>query len=122
MKIALALPLVLALAGCAASADDRDPRIVKSGYGRTSWYHEGSRVATGERYNPDGLTTAHRTLPFGSHVRITNQHNGRSVVVRVNDRGPAKWTGRDWDVSRGAARHLDMIQAGVVPVKWELIE
>lgn len=84
--------------------------------GRASWYHEGRRTATGERFNPDGLTAAHRSLPFGTMVRVTNRANGRSVVVRINDRGPARWTGRNIDVSRGAARALGMVRSGVAPV------
>lgn len=79
-----------------------------------SWYHEGSRTATGERYQPDGMTAAHRTLPFGTKLRVSRGKT--SVVVRVNDRGPARWTGRVLDLSRGAARSLAMLGAGVAPV------
>jgi len=70
--------------------------------GLASYYHEGQHIATGERFNPDGLTAAHRTLPFGSKVHVTNIHNGRSVVVLINDRGPYA-RGRVIDLSRGAA-------------------
>lgn len=88
---------------------------------RASWYHEGRRTATGERFNPDGLTAAHLSLPFGTMVRVTNRSNGRSVVVRINDRGPARWTRRNIDVSRGAARALGMISRGVVLVSIHTI-
>lgn len=75
--------------------------------GTASWYHEGARTATGERYNPDGITAAHRTLPFGTRVQVRNQRTGRTVVVRINDRGPFI-RGRIIDLSRGAKRVLGM--------------
>lgn len=86
-----------------------------SGGSLASYYWEGRKTASGERFNPDGLTAAHRTLPFGSHVRVTNLHNGRSVTVRINDRGPFI-RGRVIDLARGAARVVGMTGAGVVPV------
>jgi len=72
--------------------------------GIASWYHEGSRTANGERYRPDGLTAAHRTLPFGTILKVTGPH-GRQVLVRINDRGPFI-KGRFLDLSRGAAKVL----------------
>ncbi len=86
--------------------------------GNASFYgfESGSRTANGERFDPRGLTAAHRSRPFGSQVTVTNLRNGRSVTVRINDRGPAKWTGRTIDVSFGAAKALGMLRAGVVPV------
>ncbi len=63
------------------------------------------------------FTAAHRTLPFGTKVRVTNMRNGRTVLVRIADRGPQAWTGRLIDLSLGAARALGMIQVGVVPVR-----
>ena len=75
--------------------------------GTASWYHEGARTATGERYNPDGITAAHKTLPFGTKVRVENRRTGRSVIVRINDRGPFV-RGRIIDLSRGAKRVLGM--------------
>lgn len=68
-------------------------------------------TASGERFDPRALTAAHRSLPFGTKVRVT--YRGRSVVVRINDRGPAKWTGRCIDLSKAAARALGMTGAGV---------
>jgi len=82
-----------------------------------TFYWQGSRTATGERFNPDGHTVAVKArsgIPFGSHLTVTNPHNGRSVVVRVNDRGPA--TIADIDLSRGAARALGMSQSSYVCV------
>jgi rare lipoprotein A len=70
-----------------------------------SWYFEGSRTANGERFRPDGLTAAHRTLPFNTKLRVT--YRGRSAVVRINDRGPFIH-GRCLDLSRGAARALGL--------------
>jgi len=79
--------------------------------GSASWYALTSRTASGERMNPEGMTAAHRYLSFGTKVRVTNKRNGKSVVVRINDRGPfAK--GRIIDVSRIAARKLGFIRAG----------
>ncbi len=72
-----------------------------------SWYGSGHRTANGERFNPNGLTAAHRSLPFGTRVRVTNPANGRSVVVRINDRGPFI-RGRQIDLSRGSARAIGM--------------
>jgi rare lipoprotein A len=79
--------------------------------GKASWYALHSRTASGERMNPAAMTAAHRSLPFGTHVRVTNKKNGRSVVVRVNDRGPFI-RGRILDVSRGAAKALGFVARG----------
>lgn len=75
--------------------------------GHASWYGSGRRTANGERFNPNGMTAAHRTLPFGTRVRVTNQRTGRSIIVRINDRGPFI-RGRIIDLSRGAARAFGM--------------
>jgi rare lipoprotein A len=88
--------------------------------GSASYYQHGTRTASGEPFSPGGYTAAHRTLPFGTRVRVTNRHNGRSVVVRVNDRGPFI-AGREIDVSRGAAEALGMVGSGVAPVRIEVL-
>lgn len=75
--------------------------------------HAGKKTASGERMNPSALTAAHRTLPFGSHVRVTNQRNGRSVTVRITDRGPFV-RGRVIDLSPAAANAIGV--AGLAPV------
>ncbi|MBW4612562.1 MAG: septal ring lytic transglycosylase RlpA family protein [Desmonostoc vinosum HA7617-LM4] len=80
----------------------------------------GNRTATGERFNPEGMTAAHRSLPFGTKVRVTNTRNGRSVVVRINDRGPYI-RGRIIDLSAGAARLLGMMSSGVAPVRIDVL-
>jgi rare lipoprotein A len=86
-----------------------------------SWYGGGEKLArhtaSGEVFQPNGLTAAHRTLPLGTRVRVAC--NGRSVVVRINDRGPAKWTGRSLDLSKGAARALGIIGKGTARVTWQ---
>jgi rare lipoprotein A len=79
--------------------------------GRASWYALTSKTASGERMNPSAMTAAHRTLPLGSKVRVTNQRNGRSVVVRINDRGPFV-KGRVLDLSKGAAQQLGFVSSG----------
>jgi rare lipoprotein A len=84
--------------------------------GMASFYWEGERVATGARYNPDGMTAAHRTLPFGTRLQVTDLISKRSVVVTVNDRGPFV-AGRVLDLSRGAATALGMVDRGVTPIK-----
>jgi rare lipoprotein A len=90
--------------------------------GLASFYHENQRVACGgERFNPNGLTAAHRTLPCGTMVEVTNKRNGRSVMVQINDRGPARWTHRIIDLSRQAGAAIDMLKAGVVPVTVETV-
>ena len=85
--------------------------------GRAAFY-SGGRTASGERTGPNGLTAAHRTLPFGTRVRVTNHRNGKSVVVRIVDRGPYG-RGRIIDLSRAAAVELDMISAGTAMVSIE---
>lgn len=92
-------------------------------YGVCSWYgprFHGRRTANGETYDQMGLTAAHRDLPFGSIVRVTNLHNGRSCVVRINDRGPYL-EDRIIDVSRGVARQLGMENDGIVWVRVDLL-
>ena len=97
---------------------------------RTSWTGEasyygrkfhGRSTASGERFNMRDMTAAHRTLPFGTKVRVTNLSNSKSVVVRINDRGP--WDGhRIIDVSQAAAEKLGMIQAGTARVRVEVVK
>ena len=91
-------------------------------FGIASYYghqHHGRRTASGERFDMHELTAAHRTLPFGTHVRVTNLENGRSVVVRINDRGPWK-KGRIVDLSYDAARELHMVGAGTTRVRLDI--
>lgn len=92
--------------------------------GTASWYgpgFHGKLTANGEKYDMNGLTAAHRTLPFGTKVKVINQDNGKSVIVRINDRGPyAK--GRIIDLSKGAAKKVDMIETGTAKVRLVLMQ
>lgn len=96
-------------------------RAIKSGI--ASWYgpgFHGRLTANGERYNQHGLTAAHKTLPFGTRVRVTNLNNGQAVVVRINDRGPFV-RGRVIDLSAGAAKTIGVMGSGVAPVQLEVM-
>lgn len=84
--------------------------------GGASWYALTSKTASGERMNPNALTAAHRSLPFGSKVLVENLSNGRSVVVQINDRGPFIG-GRIIDLSKAAAAQIGMIHAGTAKVR-----
>ncbi|MGY4815163.1 septal ring lytic transglycosylase RlpA family protein [Pseudomonas chlororaphis subsp. piscium] len=115
-----ACSLLFLLAGCASH--DIDPR----GYDKTgvaSYYgakHHGKRTASGEPFNQHGMTAAHRELPFGTRVKVTNLKNDKSVVVRINDRGPHT-RGRLIDLSRAAAQQLGMIRSGTAKVRVQAI-
>lgn len=89
--------------------------------GKASWYKMGSVTASGEKMNANALAAAHRTLPFGTKVRVDNLANGKSVVVRINDRGPFV-RGRVLDVTRGAAEKLGMISSGVARVRVTVLD
>ena len=92
--------------------------------GLASWYgepHHGQPTASGEIFDMARLTAAHRTLPLGTRLRVKNLENGRTVRVRVNDRGPYI-AGRVLDLSRGAARALGMVERGVVPVELDIVD
>lgn len=89
--------------------------------GKASWYSSHGRTASGERMHPEEHTAAHRSLPFGTLVRVENLVNGRAVVVRINDRGPFI-RNRVIDLSRGAATDLGMVGDGVARVRLSVIE
>jgi rare lipoprotein A len=90
-------------------------------YGVASFYSEGTRTASGEQFNPNALTAAHPNLPFGTKLRVTDVATGRSVVVRVNDRGPFL-PGRVVDVSYSAAASLGIIDRGTAKVKLDVVQ
>src|SRR4028119_820597 len=103
---------------------EAEEKVYKAaGQGTASYYGSelaGNRTASGERFNPNGPTAAHRTLPLGTRLRVTNVANGRSVIVRVNDRGP--FVGKRLiDVSLGAAREIEMTRSGTAQVRLELV-
>jgi len=120
------LLLVLASLLLGACASGRGP-VDAPGYraeGHASWYgsrHQGRRTASGEAFDQNALTAAHRQLPFGTRVRVTHLGSGRSVVVRINDRGPVSRQ-RIIDLSRAAAERLDMLRQGVAPVRIEALD
>ncbi|MFD0900300.1 septal ring lytic transglycosylase RlpA family protein [Actinomadura sediminis] len=95
-------------------------KVLDSGSCKASFYSEGQMTASGERFDPSELTAAHKTLPFGSKVRVTNKSNGESVVVRINDRGPYAG-GRCLDLSRAAMKKIGGTSAGVVSVRYEVL-
>ena len=90
-------------------------------HGLASFYTEGTQTASGERFDTNELTAAHRTLPFGTRLRVTNVATGRSVTVRVNDRGPFV-PGRVVDVSHSAAETLGMVGGGIAKVKLDVVQ
>jgi rare lipoprotein A len=99
------------------------PAVVKVIRGKASWYGPGfygRRTANGERFTRGTLTAAHRTLPFGTRVRVTNLHNGRTTVVRINDRGPFHGN-RVIDLAHGAAAEVGLTASGLAPVKLEVL-
>lgn len=110
--------LILALSAC-APYHARRKSIQYEATGVASWYgpgFAGRKTANGERYKPSGITAAHKTLPFGTHVRVTNLENDRSIVVRINDRGPFV-KGRIIDLSNGAAKRIGLVATGTARVK-----
>jgi rare lipoprotein A len=90
------------------------------GCGHASWYALSSKTASGERMNASKLTAAHRSLPFGTKVLVTNKRNGKSVIVRINDRGPFI-RGRVLDVSKAAAQDIGMVASGTAQVCYQVV-
>lgn len=112
------LPLFAALFGLGASAMAADKCVIQRG--QASYYYQPQKLASGGRFDPNAMTAAHRTLPFGTVVRVTNLRTKRTAVVRINDRGPYR-KGRIIDVSKAAAKELQMIHSGVAAVTVEVI-
>jgi len=121
LSAAMAVGTMLALAGCATVPQTAHRPATESGV--ASYYAkslDGERTASGERYDRKALTAAHRTLPFGSRVKVTNLANGRSVVVRINDRGPYVEK-RVIDLSWAAAEELKFLDKGTTKVRLEVL-
>ena len=112
--VALLIGALIATAGASGLAE------AKTINGLASFYKTGMRTANVERFNPNGMTAAHRTLPFGTRVQVTDVKTGRSVVVRINDRGPFI-RNRVIDLSLGAARVVGLQRAGVARVKMVVL-
>ncbi|WP_343520830.1 septal ring lytic transglycosylase RlpA family protein [Sphingomonas sp.] len=114
--------LALLLAVPAVAADETEAGT-DLGSGMASYFSReiaGNRTASGERCDPDALTAAHRTAPFGSRMHVTNLSTGRSVIVRINDRGPFR-AGRVIDLSHAAAREIGMHRSGTAKVSLALL-
>jgi rare lipoprotein A len=123
----LAMPaLGLWLGGCVDGPKPETARGPSLGSGIASFYGGGeylnAHTANGERFNPSAMTAAHRSLPFGAQIRVTNLANQQTCTVRINDRGPAVWTGRVIDLSKGAARQCGFVAQGTARVKLQRIE
>ena len=131
----LSMMFIVFMLGCQSTAiyttENRTPserNRVSGQRGRTeymvsSWYgnpYHGRQTASGATFNMYDLTAAHRTLPFGTRLRLTNETNNKSVVVTINDRGPVP-TDRDLDVSYRAAQALDFVDTGVIRLKVEFL-
>jgi len=134
IQYALISALVLPLTSCSSfgNAGASKPEEVVPGYavrhiehGKASWYsvrtNRGTHTASGERLDERSATAAHKTLPMGTKVRVTNLANGKSEVVRINNRGPYI-KGRIIDVTIGTAEKLGFVRSGVVPVKVEVLK
>lgn len=110
----MAIVVSTAMVGLASQAE------AASQCGKASWYKMGTKTASGEKMNARALAAAHKSLPFGTKVRVENLSNGRSVVVRINDRGPFTG-GRVIDLTQGAAEKIGMINSGVARVKMTVV-
>jgi rare lipoprotein A len=114
-SVLAALLGLLAIVGLSAPAFSNNGNVTVA-----SWYQCCHTTANGEAFNPDGLTAAHRTLPFGTRVEVTNLANNLTVTVRINDRGPFIG-GRGLDLSRGAARAIGCISSGTCRVSMDIL-
>jgi rare lipoprotein A len=103
-------------------ASNKKPAATETAsHGIASYYWQGTKTASGEKFNTNDLTAAHPTLPFGTRLRVTNVSSGQSVTVRVNDRGPFVH-GRVVDVSYAAAEELGMVGGGIAKVKLDVVQ
>jgi rare lipoprotein A len=121
-RLPVSTPAISKIDSPAATVNPVLDKIVATQIGQASWYGNegGNRTANGERYNPNGMTAAHRTLPFGTMVKVTNLKTGKSVVVRINDRGPFR-SRRIVDLSAGAAEVIGLKSHGVGDVRMDIL-
>jgi rare lipoprotein A len=122
-KLPAVVPPTIKSGKPAATVKPALDKIVATQSGQASWYgiEGGPETASGERYNPSGLTAAHRTLPFGTKVRVTSLKTGKTVTVRINDRGPSSRR-RIIDVSAGAAEAIGIKNDGIGEVRMDILE
>lgn len=123
VSLLAALAALALLAGCSRAVMTTPPVTGMEEVGMASWYgapHHGRRTASGEVYDMHQLTAAHKTLPFGTRVLVTNRDTSQSAAVRVNDRGPFV-AGRILDVSYAAARLLGAVGRGTIPVSVRIL-
>ena len=123
MALAVALLTAPALTQAPLFSAEAFAERSKARAGNASYYgtrFHGRRTANGERFNMNAMTAAHKSLPFGTKVRVTNKRNGKSVVVRINDRGPYAH-GRVIDLSKAAASRIGMLHSGTAPVKIDIL-
>lgn len=123
-EIPQAQPLSPATPPLPIAVPETAPKVRAVSRGQASWYGPGfygNRTANGEVFRPGTLTAAHRTLPFGTKVRVTNLWNGRSAIVRINDRGPFHGN-RVIDLAHGAANKLGLVASGIADVKLEVLQ
>jgi len=120
-KLRVKVLFVLLCSGAILYAGGIGLSEAKTMNGYASYYKHGTRTANGERFRPMGLTAAHRTLPFGTKVRVTNLRTGKSVVVRINDRGPFI-RNRMIDLSLGAAQVVGLNRSGVAKVSAVVLD
>jgi rare lipoprotein A len=118
-KILVAIFALIMIGGCSIKTLDA-AHYPEAYYVNASWYSVGTLTASGEQFNPDGATVAHKSYPFGTKLRLTNPNNGKSVIVKVNDRGPFT-KGVELDISRGGAQKLGIIKQGRAKVRVELL-
>jgi rare lipoprotein A len=119
IRLTLTIPVLLAsicFGGAVLAASTRE--VCRSGSMSATQYSSGAGTASGEPFRPDGLTAAHKKLPFGTRVKVTNPQTGATTIVKINDRGPFT-RGLDIDLSRGAARAIGLTSVG--PVCTEIL-
>ena len=112
--------ILAALSMCALAATLHSSAPVEAQDGIASYYKSGRLTANGEKFNPNGFTAAHRWLKFGTLVRVTNLNTGRSIVVRINDRGPFI-SGRIIDLAYGAAKAVGLHDSGIAKVRMAVL-
>ncbi len=128
LLVLLTVAPLMMLASCQTNLSPETPKdkhnVIRTIHGEVSWYeikcNGGTHTASGIPLQDHAMTAAHKTLPMGTKVRVTNKRNGKSVILKITDRGPYI-KGRVIDVTKGAAKELDLLNRGVGPCKVEVI-